>query len=193
MWRAWIMRNEETGIYEGSGDGDSKDIGNIEDTGNNEESRMMDEELIFSLIDRFEKSSLTSLLYDDGDEKIVLKRGGPVVSGVAAPQTVPPAVQPHVQQTAQPGEAAPEGRASPGPDVITSPIVATFYASNVPDAPPFVQAGDKVKKGQTLCILEAMKMMNKLDAETDCEILAVKAKPGDLVEFGQVLFEIKKR
>jgi acetyl-CoA carboxylase biotin carboxyl carrier protein len=63
----------------------------------------------------------------------------------------------------------------------------------MPDAPPFVKAGDKVKKGQTLCILEAMKMMNKLDAEADCEILDIKAKPGDLVEFGQVLFEIRKR
>jgi acetyl-CoA carboxylase biotin carboxyl carrier protein len=141
----------------------------------------MNEKLLFSLIERFEEGPFTELEYHSGDQKLTLKKGGAASVASAAP--LPTAVP----QTApeSPKKTAP-------PDVITSPIVATFYASNMPDAPPFVQTGDHVKKGQTLCILEAMKMMNKLDAEADCEILAVKAHPGDLVEFGQVLFEIKK-
>jgi acetyl-CoA carboxylase biotin carboxyl carrier protein len=77
-------------------------------------------------------------------------------------------------------------------DVITSPIVGTFYPALSPDAPPLVRPGSKVKAGDTLCILEAMKMMNHLVAEFDCEILAVKAASGDLVEYGQALFEVKR-
>jgi len=77
-------------------------------------------------------------------------------------------------------------------EIITSPIVATFYRSSSPDAPLFVEVGTKVKAGQTLCILEAMKMMNHLEAEFDCEILAVKAENGDMVEYGQALFEVKR-
>jgi acetyl-CoA carboxylase biotin carboxyl carrier protein len=148
----------------------------------------MNEKLLFSLIERFQESSLVELEYLNGDQKLTLKKGGAAAS-VASAVPLPTAMP----QVLPPQEAASDESAVEMPDVITSPIVATFYASNMPDAPPFVQVGDRVKKGQTLCILEAMKMMNKLDAEVDCEILAVKAHPGDLVEFGQVLFEIKKR
>ena len=88
------------------------------------------------------------------------------------------------------GAAAPTG--VPGAEAVTSPIVATFYASPSPDAPPFVSVGSKVKKGETLCVLEAMKMMNKLEAEFDCKIVSIKAKSGDLVEFGQTLFEVMR-
>ncbi|MDR1429537.1 MAG: acetyl-CoA carboxylase biotin carboxyl carrier protein subunit [Spirochaetaceae bacterium] len=77
-------------------------------------------------------------------------------------------------------------------ELITSPIVATFYASQDPDSKPFASEGSKVKAGETLCILEAMKMMNHLEAEFDCEILEVKAKSGDLVEYGQTLFRVKR-
>lgn len=79
-----------------------------------------------------------------------------------------------------------------GTELITSPIVASYYASPSPDAPPFVRPGTRVKTGDTLCILEAMKMMNHLEAEFDCEIIAVKAAGGDLVEYGQALFEVKR-
>lgn len=160
----------------------------------------MNEKLLFSLIDRFEAGSLTELEYLIGDQRLTLKKGGAaanivqgvVPTAVAAPQTAPQGVPQAVPEEGAPPQDA-NTSAAGKPEVITSPLVATFYASNMPDAPPFVQVGDKVKKGQTLCILEAMKMMNKLDAEADCEILAVKARPGDLVEFGQALFEIKTR
>jgi acetyl-CoA carboxylase biotin carboxyl carrier protein len=157
----------------------------------------MDEKLIFSIIDRFEASSLTALAYHNGAQTLKLKKGTDTVAPVAskpaeiASRTAQAASAERTTQAVSPQE--PASAKSTDHDVITSPIVATFYSSNMPDAPPFVNVGDTVKKGQTLCILEAMKMMNKLDAEADCEILAVKVKPGDLVEFGQVLFEIKKR
>ena len=160
----------------------------------------MDDSQLFALIDRFESGSLTSLVYINDSQKLVLKKTGP--------SAVPP------QAAAAPGAIAAAGTAAPAnldapqnksppaplhvtpdaplPECITSPIVATFYAASAPDAPPFVKAGDRVKKGQTLCILEAMKMMNKLDAEMDAEILAVKAASGDLVEFGQALFEVRR-
>jgi acetyl-CoA carboxylase biotin carboxyl carrier protein len=138
-------------------------------------------------MERFDASSLTALTYSESGQTLIQEKGG---KGEAA-RTMPaaPAGSP-APEASHPSRNAPS---APANDVITSPIVATFYASNMPDAPPFVKAGDRVKKGQTLCILESMKMMNKLDAEEDCEILAIKAKPGDLVEFGQVLFEIRKR
>ncbi|MDR1230864.1 MAG: acetyl-CoA carboxylase biotin carboxyl carrier protein [Spirochaetaceae bacterium] len=149
----------------------------------------MNEQFIYSIIERFDASSLTALTYSESGQSLILEKGG---KGEAA-RTLPAAPAGPAGSPAPSQQTAPNTPAAPaGGDVITSPIVATFYASNMPDAPPFVKPGDKVKKGQTLCILEAMKMMNKLDAEADCEILAIKAKPGDLVEFGQVLFEIRK-
>lgn len=75
---------------------------------------------------------------------------------------------------------------------VQSPIVGTFYRSPGPDSPPFVQVGDTVKKGDTLCIIEAMKVMNELEADFDMEIVNIVADNGQLVEYGQVVFEVNK-
>lgn len=75
--------------------------------------------------------------------------------------------------------------------VIKSPMVGTFYSKSAPTANPFVKVGDKVKKGQVLCILEAMKLMNEIESEYDAEIVEVCVKDDEMVEFGQVLFKIK--
>ncbi len=75
--------------------------------------------------------------------------------------------------------------------VIKSPMVGTFYSKSAPTANPFVKVGDKVKKGQVLCILEAMKLMNEIESEYDGEIVEVCVKDDEMVEFGQVLFKIK--
>ena len=77
-------------------------------------------------------------------------------------------------------------------ELITSPMVGTFYQAPSPDSPPYVRVGDKVKKGQTLCIIEAMKIMNELEAEFDCEILEVLVEDGQPVEFDTPLFKVKK-
>ena len=76
--------------------------------------------------------------------------------------------------------------------LITSPIVGTFYAAPAPDAAPFVKVGDHVKNGQTVCILEAMKLMNEIQSEFDCEIEAVLVSNEQKVEYGQPLFRVKK-
>jgi acetyl-CoA carboxylase biotin carboxyl carrier protein len=75
---------------------------------------------------------------------------------------------------------------------VTSPFVGTFYRSSNPEAEPFVQVGASVSKGQTLCIVEAMKLMNEIEAEFPCTILEVLVENGASVEFGQKLFQVKK-
>ena len=75
--------------------------------------------------------------------------------------------------------------------VIKSPMVGTFYASSSPKAEPFVKIGDKVKKGQVVCIVEAMKLMNEIEAEFDGEIIEICKKDEDMVEYGEILFKVK--
>lgn len=165
----------------------------------------MDDRTLLSLIDKFGAGQLVELELDEGPLHLVLRKesavihrqvasapgGGPITA--PAPNTsgpfgaaVPPETPIHLGLPAH-IDTAPEGA-----ELITSPIVATFYRSPGPDAPPFVEGGSRVKAGQTICILEAMKMMNHLEAEFDCEILAVKAENGSLVEYGQALFEVKR-
>ncbi|MBK6849423.1 MAG: acetyl-CoA carboxylase biotin carboxyl carrier protein [Proteobacteria bacterium] len=78
-----------------------------------------------------------------------------------------------------------------GAKSITSPFVGTFYRAASPDGPPFVEVGQTVRKGQTLCIIEAMKLMNEIEAELDVKILEVLVKSGEPVEFGQALFRVE--
>ncbi|PRR79557.1 Biotin carboxyl carrier protein of acetyl-CoA carboxylase [Clostridium liquoris] len=75
--------------------------------------------------------------------------------------------------------------------IMSSPIVGTFYGSPSPDKEPFVKVGSKVKKGDTLCIIEAMKLMNEVGSEVDGEIVEIMVKDGDMVEYGEPLFKIK--
>ncbi|MDR0378039.1 MAG: acetyl-CoA carboxylase biotin carboxyl carrier protein [Spirochaetaceae bacterium] len=162
----------------------------------------MNDELIKNLIDKFSASQVAELDIEEGSLHIILRKECAVRAlyqppAVGAPLTAPP------PQLANPadgavhlslpgaGTAGDTGSDTAG-ETITSPIVATFYAAPGPDAPPFVTPGKTVKAGETLCILEAMKMMNHLEAEFDCEIRAVKAGSGELVEYGQVLFEVRR-
>ncbi|MDR0784482.1 MAG: acetyl-CoA carboxylase biotin carboxyl carrier protein subunit [Treponema sp.] len=150
---------------------------------------MMDSSFILSLIDKFNAGATTELKFNDGVNRLFLRKddGGKsflqTLRGDSSVET-PPSVA---------SENAPKDKTDDarGGSLITSPIVATFYASPGPNAAPFVVPGSKVKAGETLCILEAMKMMNKLEAEFDMEILSVEAKNGDLVEFNQTLFKAK--
>jgi acetyl-CoA carboxylase biotin carboxyl carrier protein len=158
----------------------------------------MDQKIIFELVDKFSASSMTELDFSDGGVRLVLRRS------VTAPDTAGArtlerkyraagASPVHLTIPADKAEkAADSAGESDGVEYITSPIVGVFYASSGPDAPPFVRAGTTVRAGQILCVLEAMKMMNKLEAEFDCEVLGVKASNGDMVEYGQALFEVKR-
>ena len=141
----------------------------------------------------FGKSKLDKMKIKMKDFELEMEKGGeapaapvatPAPASVAAPAPATPVA---ATPTAQP-EAEPKIQG----DVIASPMVGTFYASPSPDAPPFVKAGDKVKKGQTLCILEAMKIMNELDAEYDCKIIDILVADGDAVEYDKPLFVVEK-
>ena len=148
----------------------------------------MNDKLILTIIDKFSSGSIGELELSDGTYHMVLRkeRAEPSVGG-----TIPAAGGNQGESPVRLGISANTAEA-PGGEKITSPIVATFYSSPSPDSPPFVKPGAKVKAGQTLCILEAMKMMNHLEAEFDCEIIEAHAENGDMVEFGQTLFTVKR-
>ncbi len=105
----------------------------------------------------------------------------PVVSREPAPLPAPPAV------------AAAASSPEPGGYVITSPIVGTFYRSPSPDSDPFVKVGDAVEKGKTICIVEAMKLMNEIECDVDGVVLAIHPQNGQPVEYGEKLFTIQLR
>ena len=145
----------------------------------------MDLEKIEGLVKIIENSSLTQFTIKDGDLKITMsKLDHPPVVAAGAPVMAP-------QMGAAPAvEVAKEEEEEQF--FITSPIVGTFYSAAAPDVPAFVKVGDQVKNGQTVCILEAMKLMNEIQAEYDCEIEAVLVSNEQKVEYGQPLFRVKK-
>ena len=140
---------------------------------------MTDQELK-ALLACFEGSSLGKLKLATPEFTIEMERA---VSAPAAPviPAAAPAIAPAVSAV-EPTVTAPEG------ETVTAPMVGTFYAASAPEHPPFVKAGDRVRKGQPLCLLEAMKMMSEIPAPCDCEITAVLKENGALVSFGEPLF-----
>ena len=146
----------------------------------------MDLEKIEGLVKIIENSSLTEFTYKDGDLKITMsKLDHPPVVAAGAPVMAGP----------MPAAPAAESQANEEEEeqlFITSPIVGTFYSAPAPDAPAFVKVGDQVKNGQTVCILEAMKLMNEIQSDFDCEIEAVLVSNEQKVEYGQPLFRVKK-
>ena len=156
----------------------------------------MNEKLILSIVERFSSGTIGELDLNDGTCRLTLRREqiSPLAEGLAAAApggtTAAVSAEPPVR-LGIPGSADP-AEAAGGGEKIPSPIVATYYASASPDSPPFVKPGSKVKVGDKLCILEAMKMMNHLEAEFNCEILETHATSGDLVEYGQPLFTVKR-
>jgi acetyl-CoA carboxylase biotin carboxyl carrier protein len=151
----------------------------------------MNEEFIIRLLGAFGASNAAELEIQEGSLRIALRKEG-FSKNASAVLSVEKSRAETTEETAVrlglPGAAGKNA----GGETITSPIVAVFYASPGPDSPAFASKGSRIKKGGTLCILEAMKMMNHLEAEFDCEIVEVKASSGDTVEFGQVLFDVKR-
>ena len=157
----------------------------------------MELEQIIQLMDKLEHSSLAELEYCMGDERLTLKKAKPhcpppmppVGSSGPAPAGIPFSPAP----AAAPAPAAPT-EAEPAPEgvglLVKAPLVGTFYRAPSPDAPAFVQPGDRVKKGQTLCLIEAMKMMNEITAPAPGIVTEVLAANGSQVEYDQVLFRI---
>ena len=137
---------------------------------------------IQELIKLIDKSGLTSFEMERENLRISMKKeAGKILSQEIVHQGV------YTEQIKETVTAQPE-EAPQYPKVITAPIVGTFYIAPAPGAEPFVQPGSKVKKGQTVCIIEAMKLMNEIQTEEDMEIIEVLANDGEMVEYGQPLF-----
>lgn len=139
----------------------------------------MDFDTIEKALKLMKDHKLTEITYEDKENfKLTLKQASDIPVAIAAPQAAPTAAAP---------QAAP---AAAGP-VIESPIVGTFYASPSPESPSFAKVGDIVTEDTTLCIVEAMKVMNEIKAEVSGEITEILVEDGSPVEFGQPLFRYK--
>lgn len=153
---------------------------------------------IIKLVDA---SSLDEFVYENEGAKIKLKKNNGVVTEVVAPkkEVAAPVVQQTPVAPAPVAAPAPKVEAAPAAPVnvdeslhkITSPMVGTFYQSPSPDAPAYVKVGDKVGEDTIVCIVEAMKLFNEIEAEIKGEIVEVLVKDGQLVEYGQPLFLVK--
>jgi acetyl-CoA carboxylase biotin carboxyl carrier protein len=143
---------------------------------------------IVELMDQHELSYFH--LKEEGVD-LKMKKGADLVQVAQAAMPAAPAPAPAAAPAAAPagGDAAPAD--APAGNAITAPMVGTFYAASSPDAAPFVAVGDTVSEGQTICIIEAMKVMNEIKAETSGTISAIVAKDGEPVQFGDALFQIQ--
>lgn len=155
----------------------------------------MNLEEIKALAEILSDTGLTTIEITEGETNIRLVKNPPAPACVpAAPMPMMPAAPaPAAPAAAAPAEAAPAAPAAGNFSNLTevkSPMVGVFYDSPSPEADPYVKVGDKVKKGDVLCIIEAMKLLNEITAEQDGEIVDICAHNADVVEYGQTLFKI---
>ncbi len=149
------------------------------------------------LLDAVTEAELTEFTLETGDWKMSLRRGPPVethpASQPAAPSPVPASNRQEPAAPAPAEDDSPAVVAALDPKLIdvVAPIVGTFYAASAPDKEDYVKVGDRVTRGAVLCIIEAMKLMNEIEAETDGVITEVLVRNEDPVEYGQPLFRIK--
>jgi acetyl-CoA carboxylase biotin carboxyl carrier protein len=156
----------------------------------------MDIRKIKKLIELLEESGIAEIEIKEGEEALRISRMPP---GVTLAQALPPvanlvasaASAPAAATTALPAAESAAAKPKANEHVITAPMVGTFYASPSPGAKAFVEIGDEIKLGQVLCIIEAMKMMNQIEADKAGRIASVMARNGDPVEFGQPLFIVE--
>lgn len=143
---------------------------------------------IRTLAELVEKHGLTALDYAEGEAHIRIERTpAPVAAAVPAAPAAPAAAPTPAAEPVKDEDAGADFNAA---KMVLSPMVGVFYASPSPSDPPFVTVGSKVKKGDVLCIIEAMKLMNEITAEEDGEIIDICAANGSVVEYGQILFKL---
>lgn len=151
----------------------------------------MDLRKLKTLIDLVQQSDIAELEITEGEEKVRISRFG----GATAPVMMAHAPQPMMQMPAvEAAEAAPQAAdvppAEPEGHIVKSPMVGTFYRSAAPGSKPFVEVGSPIKSGETVCIIEAMKLLNEIEADADGVIKAILVENGQPVEYGQPLFII---
>jgi len=157
----------------------------------------MDIRKIKKLIELLEESGIAEIEIKEGEEAVRISR---MPTGSAAVHSMPAYAMPMAAPVAAPAPAAaasaapaevPAPRPRPNEHVVTAPMVGTFYSAPSPGAKAFVEIGDEVKVGQTLCIIEAMKMMNQIESDKAGRVTSIMAQNGDPVEFGQPLFVVE--
>jgi len=157
----------------------------------------MDIRKVKKLIELLDESGIAEIEITEGEESVRISRysqsAPPVVA--AAPAPIAAAVATPVAAPSAAPAAAPVAAAEPEETgfSVDAPMVGTFYGSSSPGAAPYVQVGDRVNEGDTLCIIEAMKMMNQIEADTSGVIKSIRVQNGEPVEYGQTLFVIDQR
>jgi acetyl-CoA carboxylase biotin carboxyl carrier protein len=164
----------------------------------------MNQKELRELIEFLKEQEIVEFEMERGDFKVKVKRAGAAPAAVSdriiavhAAPAVAPAEAVSQPAAAVPPPAKPAGAAEAAPDeglhMVKSPIVGTFYESPSPGSPPFVKLGDTVEAGQILCIVEAMKLMNEIEADASGEIVKKLANNGQPIEYGQELFAIRPK
>jgi acetyl-CoA carboxylase biotin carboxyl carrier protein len=165
----------------------------------------MNQKELRELIEFLKEQEIVEFEMERGDFKVKVKRAGAAPAAVsdriiavhAAPAAVPADVVVSQPAAAVPPPSKPSTAAEAAPEdglhIVKSPIVGTFYESPSPGSPPFVKVGDTVEAGQILCIVEAMKLMNEIEADASGEIVKMLAKNGQPIEYGQELFVIRPK
>lgn len=154
----------------------------------------MDIRKVKKLIELLDESGIAEIEITEGEESVRISRYGSQMAQAPQMATMPVQAAPVAARTGGPAsvtkvvaEADDEGFR------VIAPMVGTFYSSSSPGSPSFVQVGDRVTEGDTLCIIEAMKMMNQIVADVSGTVKSIRAQNGDPVEYGQVLFVIDQR
>jgi acetyl-CoA carboxylase biotin carboxyl carrier protein len=150
----------------------------------------MDLRKLKKLIDLVQESGIAELEITEGEERVRIARSG---AATVAPQSAPASVAAPVASApaaASAAASAPQPPAAAEGHVIKSPMVGTFYRAPAPDAKPFVDVGASIKEGQTVCVIEAMKLMNEIEADASGTIKAILVENGQPVEYGQALFTV---
>jgi acetyl-CoA carboxylase biotin carboxyl carrier protein len=157
----------------------------------------MDLRKLKKLIDLVQESGIAELEVTEGEERVRIARGGavsvtPLAAAPAAATSALPGAAPGASGAAAalPAPAGAEPATGQEGHVVKSPMVGTFYRAPSPEAKPFVAAGDPVKEGQTICVIEAMKLMNEIECDASGVVKAILVENGQPVEYGQALFII---
>jgi len=156
----------------------------------------MDIRKVKKLIELLDESGIAEIEITEGEEAVRISRY-PQVAPAAAHHVVAPAAPApaHAAAAAPPPAAAEAAVAEPEDEgfLVKAPMVGTFYAASSPGAAPYVQVGDRIKEGDTLCIIEAMKMMNQIEADVSGVVKSIRVQNGEPVEYGQTLIVIDQR
>ncbi len=152
---------------------------------------MMDIRKVKKLIELLDESGIAEIEITEGEESVRISRYSQNAPAAAAPVAYAAPAAPLAAPAAAPqaAEAEPEDEGF----LVAAPMVGTFYAASSPGAAPYVQVGDRVNEGDTLCIIEAMKMMNQIDADVSGVVKSIRVQNGEAVEYGQTLIVIDQR